>query len=152
MTTNEVLTKQNFLTKLVLTNGNDEVSKDLKIKVIKMRIEYGKVRKAFDDDLKEFVENLDQTRLKELQEIAEESRTEEEKKELQDLIDKINSDYNAYVISRGKDEVSVNTTSFTEDEFNELVVVNAGNDVEINGTKLSAADFLEILYSLFVEE
>lgn len=152
MTTNEVLTKQNFLTKLVLTNGNDEVSKDLKIKVIKMRIEYGKVRKAFDDDLKEFVENLDQTRLKELQEIAEESRTEEEKKELQDLIDKINSDYNAYVISRGKDEVSVNTTSFTEDEFNELVVVNAGNDVEINGTKLSAADFLEILYGLFVEE
>lgn len=152
MTTNEVLTRQNFLTKLVLTNGNDELSKDLKVKVIKMRIEYGKVRKAFDADLEEFIKNLDQTRLRELQGIAEDVRTEEEKVELQNLIDKINSDYNAYVISRGKDEVSVNTTSFTEDEFNELVVVNAGNDVEINGTKLSAADFLEILYTLFVEE
>jgi hypothetical protein len=152
MTTNEVLTRQNFLTKLVLTNGNDELSKDLKVKVIKMRIEYGKVRKAFDADLEEFIKNLDQTRLRELQGIAEDARTEEEKVELQNLIDKINSDYNAYVISRGKDEVSVNTTSFTEDEFNELVVVNAGNDVEINGTKLSAADFLEILYTLFVEE
>lgn len=151
MTTNEVLARQNFLTKLVLTNGNDELSKDLKVKVIKMRIEYGKVRKAFDADLEEFVKNLDQTRLRELQEIAEDERTNDEKAELQSLIDKINADYNAYVISRGKDEVSVNTASFTEDEFNELVVVNAGNDVEINGTKLSAADFLEILYSLFVE-
>ena len=144
MTTNEVLTKQNFLTKLVLTNG--------KVKVMKMRIEYAKVRKAFDEDLQEFVKDLAPERFKELQQKPEDERTDAEKQELEDLTTKINSDYNAYIIQRGKDEVTVNTTSFTDDEFNELVEVNAGNDVEINGTKLSAADFLEILYSLFVEE
>lgn len=149
MTTNEVLTRQNFLTKLVLKDGNGELSKDLKVKVMKMRIEYAKVRKAFDEDIQEFVKDLAPERFKELQQ--KEERTEEETKELQELTDKINSDYNAYVIARGKDEVTVNTTNFTDAEFDELVEVNAGNDVEINGTKLNAADFLEILYSLFVE-
>lgn len=152
MTTNEVLTKQNFLTKLVLTNGNATLSKELKVKVMKMRIEYAKVRKAFDEDLQEFVKDLAPERFKELQQKPEDERTDAEKQELEDLTTKINSDYNAYIIQRGKDEVTINTTSFTNDEFNELVEVNAGNDVEINGTKLSAADFLEILYSLFVEE
>lgn len=151
MTTNEVLTKQNFLTKLVLKNEDGELSKDLKVKVMKMRIEYAKVRKAFDDDLQEFVKDLAPERFKELQQKPEDERSDAEKQELQELTDKINSDYNAYVISRGKDEANVNTTSFTEDEYNELVEVNADNDVEINGTKLNAADFLEILYSLFVE-
>lgn len=151
MTTNEVLTKQNFLTKLLLKNEDGELSKDLKVKVMKMRIEYAKVRKAFDDDLQEFVKDLAPERFKELQQKSEDERSDAEKQELQELTDKINSDYNAYVISRGKDEANVNTTSFTEDEYNELVEVNAGNDVEINGTKLNAADFLEILYSLFVE-
>jgi hypothetical protein len=152
MTTNEILTKQNFLTKLLLKNGKDELSKSLKVKVMAMRIEYAKVRKHFDEDVQEFVKDLAPERFKELQQIPEADRTEEQKAEIQQLTDKINSDYNAYIIERGKDEVEVSRKSFTEDEYNELVEVNADNDVEINGTKLNAADFLEILYSLFVEE
>lgn len=152
MTTNEVLTKQNFLTKLMLKDGDNVLSNNLKVKVMKMRIEYAKVRKSFDEDLQEFVKDLAPERFKELQQKPEKERTDDEKKELDELTNKINSDYQAYVIQRGKDEVTINTTSFTEDEYNELVEVNAGNDVEINGTKLNAADFLEILYSLFVEE
>ena len=61
-------------------------------------------------------------------------------------------DYNAYIIQRGQDEVNVNTTSFTEEEFEEILEVNSGNDVEINGTKVHAADFMEIIYTLFVAE
>jgi len=38
------------------------------------------------------------------------------------------------------------------DEYSEIVEVNAGNDVEINGNKIPAADFLEIVYDLFVKE
>jgi hypothetical protein len=152
MTTNEVLTKQNFLTKLLLKSGDSELSKSLKIKVMAMRIEYAKVRKQFDEDLQEFVKDLAPERFKELQAIPEDSRTDAEKEELQKLTDKINSDYNAYVNERGKDAVEVSRKSFTDDEYNELVEVNADNDVDINGTKLTAADFLEILYSLFVEE
>ena len=152
MTTNEVLTKQNFLTKLVLKDNENELSKNLKVKIMKMRIEYAKVRKAFDEDLQEFVKDLAPERFRELQQIPENERTDEQNQELTELTNKINEDYNAYIIQRGQDEVNVNTISFTEEEFEEILEVNSGNDVEINGTKVPAADFMEIIYTLFVAE
>ena len=152
MTTNEILTKQNFVTKIVLKNGNTELSKSLKVKVMGMRIEYAKVRKQFDEDVQEFVKGVSTDRFNELNNIPEDQRTEEQKTELNELYSKINSEYAEYVTERGKKEVDIKDTKFTEDEYNELVEVNADNDVEINGTKVNAADFLEILYTLFVEE
>ena len=150
MTTNEVLTRHNFVSKLLLKDGDKELSRDLKVKVMGMRIEYGKIRKQFDEDVQEFVKSLNSDKLTELQQKGD--RTEAEEKELQELTDKLNGDYRAYVESRLKEEVTVSDRSFTEADYAELVEVNAGNDVEINGTKLQATDFLEILYTLFFEE
>ena len=150
MTTNEVLTRHNFVSKLLLKDGDKELSRDLKVKVMGMRIEYGKIRKQFDEDVQEFVKGLNSDKLTELQQKGD--RTEAEEKELQELTDKLNGDYRAYVESRLKEEVTVSDNSFTEADYAELVEVNAGNDVEINGTKLQATDFLEILYTLFFEE
>ena len=150
MTTNEVLTRHNFVSKLLLKDGDKELSRDLKVKVMGMRIEYGKIRKQFDEDVQEFVKGLNSDKLTELQQ--KDDRTEVEEKELQELTDKLNGDYRAYVESRLKEEVTVSDRSFTEADYAELVEVNAGNDVEINGTKLQATDFLEILYTLFFEE
>lgn len=150
MTTNEVLTRHNFVSKLLLKDGDKELSRDLKVKVMGMRIEYGKIRKQFDEDVQEFVKGLNSDRLTELQQKGD--RTEAEEKELQELTDKLNGDYRAYVESRLKEEVTVSDKSFTEADYAELVEVNAGNDVEINGTKLQATDFLEILYTLFFDE
>ena len=150
MTTNEVLTRHNFVSKLLLKDGDKELSRDLKVKVMGMRIEYGKIRKQFDEDVQEFVKGLNSDKLTELQQKGD--RTEAEEKELQELTDKLNGDYRAYVESRLKEEVTVSDKIFTEADYAELVEVNAGNDVEINGTKLQATDFLEILYTLFFEE
>ena len=150
MTTNEVLTRHNFVSKLLLKDGDKELSRDLKVKVMGMRIEYGKIRKQFDEDVQEFVKGLNSDRLTELQQKGD--RTEAEEKELQELTDKLNGDYRAYVESRLKEEVTVSDRNFTEADYAELVEVNAGNDVEINGTKLQATDFLEILYTLFFDE
>ena len=150
MTTNEVLTRHNFVSKLLLKDGDKELSRDLKVKVMGMRIEYGKIRKQFDEDVQEFVKGLNSDKLTELQQKGD--RTEAEEKELQELTDKLNGDYRAYVESRLKEEVTVSDKRFTEADYAELVEVNAGNDVEINGTKLQATDFLEILYTLFFEE
>ena len=138
------------MSKLLLKDGDKELSRDLKVKVMGMRIEYGKIRKQFDEDVQEFVKSLNSDRLSELQQKGD--RTEAEEKELQELTDKLNGDYRAYVDSRLKEDVTVSDKKFTEDDYAELVEVNAGNDVEINGTKLQATDFLEILYTLFFEE
>lgn len=150
MTTNEVLAKHNFISKVIFKDGDESLSKDLKVKIMAMRIEYGKVRKAFDADVQEFVKDATPNGFQELQQ--KQDRTEEENAKLNEMIEKINSEYNTYIQTRGQEEVSINHGTLTVDEFNEIVAVNSDNDVEINGQKINAADFLEILYSLFVEE
>ena len=151
MTTNEILVMQNYLTKIVLKNGDSELSKDLKVKIMKMRIEMSKIRKAFDEDLKEFLNELLSDRFKELRDKPENERTEEEKKEFEQLIAKVNSDYEIYIRQRSQDEVTLNTCTFTEEEFNEILEVNSDIEAEINGVKMSAADILEAVYVLFVK-
>lgn len=150
MTTNEVLARQNFITKVIFKDGDNSLSKDLKVKIMAMRIEYSKVRKSFDEDVQEFVKGLTTDEFNELQNKSD--KTEAEEARLKELTDQLNEDYTAYVQKRGQDEVDIKNKSFTEDEYNEIVDVNSGNDVEINGQKLSSADFLEIIYTLFVEE
>ena len=151
MTTNEVLTMQNYLTKIILKSGDSELSKDLKIKIMKMRIEISKIRKAFDEDLKQFVDELISDRFKELRDKPEGERTEDEKKEFEQLIAKVNSDYEVYIRQRSQDQVTLNTCTFTEDEFNKILEVNSDIEAEINGIKMSAADILEAVYVLFVK-
>ena len=57
MTKNEVLARQSIITQILLKNGNDELSKNLKVKLMGMRISLGKIRREFDEDLKEVANN-----------------------------------------------------------------------------------------------
>lgn len=142
-----MMIKHNFITKVLLRDGDKELSKDLKVRLMSMRIELGKVRKQLEEDLQEAVKELTPKGYQEL--IMKEDKTEEDKAQVEAWNKQINEEYNAYVDKRGKEEVQIDTT-LSEDEFAQIIEVNAGNDVEINGTKLNAADFLEVLYSLFV--
>lgn len=142
-----MMIKHNFITKVLLRDGDKELSKDLKVRLMSMRIELGKVRKQLEEDLQEAVKELTPKGYQEL--IMKENKTEEDKAQVEVWNKQINEEYNAYVDKRGKEEVQIDTT-LSEDDFAQIIEVNAGNDVEINGTKLNAADFLEVLYSLFV--
>lgn len=142
-----MMIKHNFITKVLLRDGDKELSKDLKVRLMSMRIELGKVRKQLEEDLQEAVKELTPKGYQEL--IMKENKTEEDKAQVEAWNKQINEEYNAYVDKRGKEEVQIDTT-LSEDDFAQIIEVNAGNDVEINGAKLNAADFLEVLYSLFV--
>lgn len=147
MTLNELMIKHNFVTKILLRDGDKELSRDLKVKLMGMRIKLGKVRKELEEDLQEVVKELTPEDYQEL--VMKENKTEEDKAQVEAWNKQINEEYNAYVDKRGKEEIQIDT-ALSEDEFAQIIEVNAGNDVEINGTKLNAADFLEVLYSLFV--
>ena len=149
MKVNEALIKQNFITKVILKNDSNELNKELKVKIMGMRIKLGKVRKEFDEDVQEAVKGFTPDGYAELSQKKE--KTEEDNKKLEEWNKQIQDEYSAYVAKRGQEEVNVET-KLTEDEYNQIIEVNADNDVEINGQKLNAADFLEILYTLFVEE
>jgi hypothetical protein len=147
MTLNEALVRQNFLNKLVLRNNENELPKELKVKVMQMRIELNKLRNQFEADSQEMVKGLKPEGFDEL--YVKENKTEEEVKQLEDWSQKLTDEHNAFVIEKGKEEVSFDK-KFTLEEYNELIDINS-NEVEINGNKLSAEDFLEIIYSLFVD-
>lgn len=149
MILNEVLTRQNIISKIELKEGNKELSKELKVRIMRIRLAYNKVKKAFDEDVKEFVEQITTDEYKEL--AQKQNRTEEEEKKYNELNTQINSDYIEFVNQKGFEEVKETfDDKLTDDEYAEILDVNSGNDVEINGVKIKAADLMEIFYELFV--
>ena len=153
MTFNEILSKQNVLNAVLLKDGDNELSKELKVKIVRLRIAFSAIRKTFDEALQEFVKELAPERFKELQQKPEDQRTDEEKEEFEQLSAKINTDYNEFIIQKGNEEVTFTADDkFTEEEFDNLISINAGNQVEINGNKIKAEELMEIFYTLFVNK
>lgn len=148
MTLNELMIKQNFISKVLLKDGNAELGKDLKVKIMKIRIELSKIRKQLDEDIQEAIKGFTPDGFQELSNKPD--KTEQEQQELKELTNKINDEYNAFVTMKGNEEVSVSLPDITEQEYSEILEVNAGNDVTVNNQKIDAADFLEIIHNLFV--
>ena len=150
MILNDILTKQNVFTKIILKDGEKELPKELKVKIMRIRMAYTKIKKAFDTEVQEFTEELVPEELKALN--SKEERTEEENARMQELTNKVNSEYQEFLIQKGNEEVDCIEDFLTMDEYSDILDINAGNDVEINGNKIPAVDFLEIVYDLFVKE
>ena len=153
MTLNEILTRQNVLNAILLKDGDNELGKELKVKMVRLRMAFNKYKKSLDEEVQEFTKELVPEELKTLQEKPESERTEEENTRLKELVDKVNSEYNEFMIQKGNEEVKFDTNySFTDDDFDSIVAVNAGNEVEINGNKVKSEDLIEAFYELFVNK
>ena len=150
MILNDVLTKQNVLSQVILESDGKELPKELKVKVMRIRMAYTKAKKAFDAEVQEFAQDLMTDEFKELSNKSE--KTEEENAKFEEMQNKINSEYQEFLIQKGNEEVNNIDDKFTESEYFDIVDVNSGNNIEINGNKIIAADFLEIIYELFVKE
>lgn len=151
MILNDVLTKQNVFTKIILKDGEKELSKELKVKIMRIRMAYTKIKKNFDAEVQEFAEQVIPEELKQLN--SKKDRTEEEQARVIELTNKANAEYQEFLIQKGNEEVKdMIDDSLTIDEYSDVLDINAGNDVEINGNKIQAVDFLEFIYELFVKE
>lgn len=150
MTLNDVLTKQNVITKIILKDGEKELPKELKVKIMRIRMAYNKIKKQFDEDTQEFANQIISDELRELANKSE--RTLEEEARFNELNDKTNSEYQEYLIQKGLEEVKDTPDDvITMEEYSDILDVNSGNDVEINGNSVKAADLMEIVFDLFVK-
>ena len=151
MILNDLLTKQNVFTKIILKDGEKELSKELKVKIMRIRMAYTKVKKNFDAEVQEFTEELITDEFRELSNKVD--KTPEEESRFNDLNRLMNSEYQEFLVQKGKEEVSIAVEdTFTMDEYSDILDINSGNDVEFNGNKIPAVDFMEIIYDLFVKE
>lgn len=153
MTLNEILLKQSVLAPLLVKSGDDELSKELKVKIVRLRIAFNKIKNQFEDEIKEFSSSLIPEDLKKLQEIPEDKRTLEDSKKIEELVNKVNSEYREFLEQKGKEEVTFTADdSFTDNEFDEIISVNAGNDVTVNGNSVKAEELMDSFYALFVDK
>jgi hypothetical protein len=152
MTLNELLTKGNLVTSLVLKDGEKELNKALKVKIMRMRIALNKVRADYDKDVQEFISGVKPSNYDELYNKTD--RSNEENELLVKMQDKLNEDFYEYANQRGTEEVTSYSgdDSFTEDEYADILDLNSEKDVTINGNTIKATDFMEAFYTLFVND
>ena len=149
MVLNDLLTKQKVFTQLILKDGDKELPKELKVKIMRIRLALTKAKKNFDEEIQEFIRELTTDEFKSLQE--KQDRTSEEDARLDELSQQMNSEYKIYMTQKAEEEIAFIDDSITEDEYADIVEVNAGNNVEINGVKVPAVELLEAVYELFVK-
>ena len=148
MTLNEALIRQTFIIHLIVKDDKSELSKDLKVKIMNMRVVLNRLRAEFEDACVKKIEELQSEEFKELAQIQ--NKSSEEESRFQSSLDKLNTDYDDFVTTKGLSQVSFDT-KFTWEEYEDIIEVNAGINPEIDGKILNALDFLEIIYNLFVE-
>lgn len=150
MILNEILTRQNVITKILLSHGNKELPKELKVKIMRMRMAYSKIKKQFDEDTQEFSKQIISDELRDLANKSD--RTPEENERFNELNSKANAEYQEYLIQKGKEKVKDFTdTVLTEDEYADILDINSDGEYEVNGQKIKAVDLMEAVYELFVK-
>ena len=150
MILNEILTRQNVITKILLSRGNKELPKELKVKIMRMRMAYSKIKKQFDEDTQEFSKQIISDELRDLANKSD--RTSEENERFNELNSKANAEYQEYLIQKGKEEVKDFTdTVLTDDEYADILDINSDGEYEVNGQKIKAVDLMEAVYELFVK-
>lgn len=150
MVLNEILTRQNVITKILLSHGDRELSKELKVKIMRMRMAYSKIKKQFDEDTQEFSKQIVSDELRDLANKSD--RTPEENERFNELNSKANAEYQEYLIQKGKEEIKDFTdTVLTDDEYADILDINSDGEYEVNGQKIKAADLMEAVYELFVK-
>lgn len=150
MILNDLLAKQNVFTKVVIKDGSKELSKELKVKVMRIRMAYNKARKDLDSELQQFMSELITSEFTDLRENT--NRTPEEETKFLEMANMLDSEYKEFLNQKGLEEVSFIDDTFTLEEYSDILDVNSGNDVEINGVKIDAISFMEIFFELFVKE
>jgi hypothetical protein len=113
-----------------------------------MRIQLSKFRKSFDEDLKEAAEQIKTEEFNQLG--SNENKMPEEQARFDELLKTLDAEYNEFIRQKSMEEVDYNKW-LTEDEYFQIVDVNSGKNVEVNGIEVSAPDFLEVVYNLFVK-
>lgn len=149
MKLNNVLIIQAFVSRILTKNGECELDKDLKFKILDMRIKLSKFKIKFDKDCVEALNFFTPEEYNDLLKIEE--KTPEQLNTFSEISKEIGKNYNMFLEKYVDDEVDFDM-SFSIDEYNQIAKVNIDNDVEINGSKFTATDFLETIYNIIVKE
>lgn len=140
MTYNEAISRYNVISNILMKDGDVELDRALKVKIIKTRTQLSKAKREWDLIIEDTVNQLKST-----YEITDTTSQEE----IMKVEDKMNEDLQAVMNEQATMDVFIDLDLFTEDEYNDIVNVNVEHDAVINGQMLDSATLLELFHSLF---
>ena len=145
---NNAVLKYNLLNCLKYSDESYNISRELKVKLIRMKLDFEKVYKEFNQFQQQALEEVKTDRYKYL--VDKKDRTEEEEKEAVALLKELNEDLHKIVREKSLETVTVNFNHLNEDEFNEILLVNVNNNVRINGMDSPSEEYIELFHNEFV--
>lgn len=140
MTYNEAISRYNVISNILMKDGDVELDRALKVKIIKTRTQLSKAKREWDLIIEDTVNQLKST-------YGITDTTPQE--EIMKVEDKMNEDLQAVMNDQATMDVFIDLDLFTEDEYNDIVNVNVEHDAVINGQMLDSATLLELFHSLF---
>lgn len=140
MTYNEAISRYNVISNILMKDGDVELDRALKVKIIKTRTQLSKAKREWDLIIEDTVNQLKST-------YGITDTTPQE--EIMKVEDKMNKDLQAVMNEQATMDVFIDLDLFTEDEYNDIVNVNVEHDAVINGQMLDSATLLELFHSLF---
>ena len=140
MTYNEAISRYNVISNIILKDGDIELDRALKVKIIKNRTNLSKAKREWDLMVEDSVNQL-----KNAYGITDETPVET----LLAVENKMNNDLQAVMNEQAASNIDIENDAFTEDEYIQIVNVNACHDAVINDQKIDSASLMELFHELF---
>ena len=152
MSINEAIMRYNLLTPLKYKDGDYSLSRDLKIRLIKLKIELDKVFNDFNAYQEKCIEAVKTDEYNKLIEIPENDRTKEQNEKLDEIVRNLNDEMNELLSKKSQEMIQVNAFDYlSEDEFEQVLEVNVDNEVTINGNTIDGATYISLLHQGFTK-
>lgn len=151
MTINDALVRYNILSSLKYKDGDYSLPRELKIKLIKLKLAFEKYYNDFNAYQEKCLEEVKTDEYNTLVAIEEDKRTEEQRNRLAEVVNALNAEMNELLFAKTMEVIDVVEFNYlTEDEFNSVLEVNIENEVNINGTQLDGGAYVDLIHQAFL--
>lgn len=149
MTINNAVLRYNLISVMKFIDGEYSLSRELKIKLIRLKLDLEKIRDEFVSFQQKAMEEIKTQEYEEL--LNKENKTPEEVQHLEEITAELNEELGKLIQEKSNEMVNVKSFDYlTEDEFNQILSVNVENNPIINGSKLDFDTYVELIYKSFL--
>lgn len=149
MTINDAILRYNLLSVAKFVDGDYSISRELKIKLIRYKLDLEKVKNEF---LTFQEKAMEEVKTEEYVALISKDRNEQEQKRLEEITVSLNEELGKLISNKTTELVEVRSFEYlTDDEFNDFLSVNVENEVVINGNTIDPNTYIELFYNNFVK-
>ena len=150
MTINNAVLRYNLLSVMRFIDGEYSLSRDLKIKLIRLKLDLEKIRDDFVSFQQKAMEEIKTAEYEEL--LHKEEKTAEEVQHLEEITAELNEELGKLIQEKSNEMIDVKSFNYlTDDEFNQILSVNVENNPTINGSQLNFDTYIELIYKIFLK-